>query len=186
VIGFDRVCTADDNTIIDMLETHLAGLRANPRYKAAVVYVYVEANMSFVTANRIKNIIDKPVYYPTIVAQYDPKGESRYGVWSGPEEKEMYADELKRALADGQLCYAEHFVSQDGAAVKSELKDQMEVFRRELKVSPTGKKTYVYTGKSNGRKDDLCIVLQMLLYWSKYTRESSEYANAATQNGWRI
>lgn len=168
-----------------MIETHMTKLRNDSRYRHAVIFVYIEANMSFVTASQIRDIVMQPCFYPVIVQTYDQSKEQRTGVWTGPPEKELYANELKRALADGAISFADQFLTEN-PAVRSELRDQLEVFRREVKMSPQGKRTVEFTGKSPGRKDDLCIVLQMLLYWSRVMRESGEYMQMAEANGWRL
>jgi hypothetical protein len=179
------VNTIDSNVIVDMLEKHLTRLREDARYQNAVIYVYIEANMSWVTANDIKKVVEQPRFYPVIVRSYDTSPEQKPGVHTGQPEKEMYSRDLQRALGDGQLCYADRFISDD-PNVKQELRSQMEVYRREVEVGPNGKLKSNFTGKSNGRKDDLCMVVQMLLYWSRLERESAEYVHAATANGWRL
>lgn len=161
-------------------------LRAVPAYQTAMIYVYIEANLSFVTANRIKAIVNKPCFYPIQVQSFDPSTEERAGVWTGEVEKQLYTIELQRALADGALYYASNFVTQgDVKEVKSEVKEQLENFRREVTLV-NGKMKVVYTGKTGTRKDDLCLVVQMLLHWSRENRLSDEYAQAATANGWRL
>jgi hypothetical protein len=175
----------DNNAVTNMLETHLQNIRDDPRYNTAVIYVYIEANMSFLTANKVKEIVEHPRFYPVLVQSFDPTTDARAGVWTGPDEKYLYAEEMKRALADGALVYAARFISSD-ESIKPEIVKQLEVYRREAKVSASGKRTIEYTGKSLGRKDDVCIVMQMLLHWSRLMRNSDEYQKAAELNGWRL
>jgi hypothetical protein len=169
-----------------MVEKHLSDLRADPRYMYAVIYVYIEANLSWVTANDMARLCMQPRFYPVIVQSFDTSKDMRYGVWTGPAEKEMYTNEMKRALSDGAIAYADDFISSD-REVKSEVRSQLEVYRRSVKFTEGSEKASVtYTGKSSGRKDDLAIVLQMLLYWSRVVRCSSEYAEASVLNGWKF
>jgi hypothetical protein len=151
-----------------------------------VIYVYIEANLSFVSANQIKQLIEPQSLYPIVVKSFDPKNDGRCGVWTGDTEKELYAIEMQRALSDGALVYADSFITSDDH-MREEVRAQLEVYRREVRVTPgTGKLKVIYTGKSHGRKDDVAIVMQMLLYWSRVTRESTEYMEAAESNGWRM
>jgi hypothetical protein len=184
-VAADRVNTAEWNKVVDMLEGHLTDLRNDARYRRAVIYAYVENNSSFTNANEVRRVLEQPRFYPVVVKSFDSKKEQRYGVWTGAAEKEMYALEMKRALGDGRLCYADKFISRD-KGMKTEILSQLEHYRKELKVSPSGKKTYEYTGKGGGRKDDVCIVLQMILYWSMLERQTPEYMHAAEENGWRL
>lgn len=168
-----------------MIETHLSRIREDDRYHHALIYVYIEANLSFVTARDIGRICSQPQFFPVVVKSFDSTKDERDGVWTGEAEKQMYTSEMKRALADGALSYADNFLSQT-ENVQAEVQAQLEVFRRDVKLTEGCTKPKItYTGKSNGRKDDLCLVLQMLLYWSRVQRESAEYLTAAASNGWR-
>lgn len=161
-------------------------IRQDPRYAFAVIFVYIEANLSWVTANDMARLCMQQRFYPTIVKSYDTTKAQRYGVWTGESEKEMYSNEMKRALGDGAIAYADDFISQD-VNVKSEVRSQLEVYRRNVKfVEGSEKARVTYTGKSSGRRDDLAIVLQMLLYWSRYNRSSREYLQTAAENGWKF
>jgi hypothetical protein len=175
----------DWNVVVDMFEDHLTKLRSDSRYKNALIYVYIEANMSYIDANEVRKVLEQPQFYPVIVKSFDPTTEERAGVWTGPPEKQLYAMELKRALSDALLVYADNLITND-PGVKTEIKNQLEVFRRDVKITPQGKRTIEYTGKSSNRKDDMCLVLQMMLYWSNEMRESHEYIKASETNGWRL
>lgn len=169
-----------------MIQTHLRKLRATETYRTAVIFMYIEANMSYITANQMRTIAEKPEFYPMHVETFDPTTEERAGVWTGEDEKHLYALEMKSVLLNGALWYASDFITSDPInALKTEVREQMGHFRREFKMMPNGKLKVTYTGKSNNRKDDVCIVIQMLLHWSKETRESQTYMDAAAANGWR-
>lgn len=182
------MCVYTDGTKIkSMVERHLTQLRADPRYQYALIYVYIEANLSWVTAHDLAQLCMQQKYYPVLVKSYDTTKENRYGVWTGETEKEMYVMEMRRALNEGALCYAEDLNSSEPAAIKKDVMGQLEVYRRNVKYTEGSEKVKVsYTGKSSGRKDDLAIILQMLLYWSHVTRCSHEYLEAASANGWKF
>lgn len=153
-----------------------------------MIYVYIEANLSWVTANDIANICLHKDNYPIQVMSYDPTKDQRFGVWTGKSEKEWYAREMKQALASGTLMYAEDFITAEpkAVAIKGEIRDQLQLYRRIVTYKDgDDQPTVTYSGKGGGRKDDLAIVLQMLLWWSKLNRASHEYKEAAHHNGWK-
>jgi hypothetical protein len=169
-----------------MLQQHIIDIRKDPRYQGAVIYVYIEANLNYIGANRIKNLLSLPAFYPLRVQHFDPSTEQKAGVYTGEVQKEQYIEETKRALSEGALCYAENFISND-PDIKTEISQQLEAYRADVKTDPlTHKRTVYHTGKSAGKKDDCALVVQMMLYWSRLFRDSHEYAEAAESNGWRL
>jgi hypothetical protein len=176
----------DNNIIVDMIIKHLRKLRSIAQYANAVMFVYIEANLSWVTANTLAGVAQAGEFYPCIVKKYDPKNKGRFGVWTQEAEKEKMCHETKHVMADGALYYAEHFFSETAPlTIQQEIKAQLEVYRRNIRLSDSGKVTIEYTGKSTNRKDDLAIVIQLLLYWSRYNRESTEYQQEKQSNSWR-
>lgn len=162
----------------------MKALRKDPRYKNAMIYVHIEANLSYLTANKTKDMVDKSEFYPVYCTQFNPSKDATTGVWSGEVEKAMYVQAMQYALSDGSLEYAADFITND-ETIKGEAKNQLESYRRDVKLLPNGKQSVSYSGKGSNKKDDVCIVMQMLLYWGRYTRDTHEYIQAAQTNGWR-
>lgn len=178
----------ETNRINNMIETHLLKHRQDPRYANAMIYVYIEANLSWVTANDIAKLCLQPRFYPVQVMRYDPKPTQFYGVWTGASEKQMYVELTQKSLSSGQLCYAENFITAEPQTnlIKAEIRSQLEMYRRVVTFKEGDDQPKItYTGKSPGRKDDLAIVVQMLMYWSRLLRSSKEYIDTATMNGWK-
>jgi len=177
---------ADPFEVDPLLQQHFIDIRKDPRYRSAVIFVYIEANLNYIGANRIKNLLSLPAFYPVVFQHFDPSTECKVGVYTGEKEKIMYVEEAKRALSDGSLCYTENFLTND-PDIKTEIKNQFEAYRADVRLNAvTKKRTVDHTGKSAGKKDDCALVIQMLLYWSHLFRDSDEYAKTAERNGWRI
>jgi hypothetical protein len=99
------------------------------------------------------------------------------------------AGDMSRSLADGQLCFAQQFITQrKQPEILREFCEQLTHYREDL-IQPvdeaTGKWKKIVTGKSTGRKDDLCICAQIALYYSGKKRMESAFRDLAEQRGWR-
>lgn len=173
-----------------MIEAHFHKLRSIRQYANAFIYVYIEANMSFIGADFLHNLISVPEFAPLEVVSEDKTSLQRPGVWTGETEKEFYAKTLQHVLSDGMLSYAhdDQFVSQDPVNVKNLLVQQLRTYRKETKLvgDPAfGKLRVSYSGKSSGKKDDMSMVLQIALGQANKKRISADYRATAEAHGWR-
>ena len=107
--------------------------------------------------------------------------------------KQSMAGTMQRSLADGQMCFAHDFITSSSPTVEKEIKavfrEQLSKYREEL-ILPldlsTGITRKVITGKSSGgQKDDLCIVVQIALYFSGKKRIEPAFRDIAQSRGWR-
>lgn len=171
-----------------MLKAHITALRDTPQYADAFIYVYIEANMSWISVDMIADVLlGHDTKQRTVVVQQDPGKNERFGVWTGPAEKENYAAGLQRVLVDNLLFFAENMVGGHQARDKQNLMQQLSVYRKEVKA-PTepihGKYKTSFGGKSQGQKDDLAMALQICLHWMCKTRTSSNFLSEARKHGW--
>lgn len=168
-----------------MLTAHIQNLRNVPQFAEAFIFVYIEANMSWLSADMVARILMQ--FDRVVVAQKDPSPQNRFGVWTGPSEKENYASGLQRVLVDDLLCFADVMIGANQEKDVKELMDQLAVYRKEIKA-PTdlmhGSHKIAYGAKSHGRKDDLALALQICLYWMSLTRIDPEFLQLAAQHGW--
>ena len=155
-----------------MLSDHYGGLRRNARYRDAIIMVYIEANMSFVDAKRVRNLLMGQEFGPPggiEVAAFDSKKEQRFGVWTDNPHKEAYAIELQQQVPHMRFAVEGDFISGDARQCRKDLCDQLKVFRKEIFETSATSPCYkaCYTGKSAGRKDDFVMALGIALYYMK-------------------
>jgi hypothetical protein len=152
-----------------MIDTHYMKLMNHPRYRQCRIRVYIEANMSFIDADRIAKRLQEPIFASRIeVVRFDAKG--RYGIWTTPDKKECYATQLQISIPRARFAHGNDFLSQEEDGHKPELFKQLKNFRREIDVPKNGAaasalfyKSHI-TGKSTGEKDDWAMVFGILLH----------------------
>ena len=181
------VCT--DYKVIDrMIINHFQELRKHPQYRDAYIYAYIEANMSYIDAGRISDLLHSQKGLGEIeVVSFDK--DKRYGVWTTPERKHEMAVHAQQLLATRSVRLAQDIIGQNPEETLSMFFDQLNNYRKEIKNPADyihGKFTFSYGGKSSGKKDDLAMAWQIALYWSYVMMTSSQtYNQTAIARGWR-
>jgi hypothetical protein len=176
-----------------MTENHLSAIRSRTQYRHAHIFVFIESNYSVIEAGRVSDIMSQHRFAPlSVEKQCTAKNQSRIGVLTGANEKKVYAEDLQMVLSREQLQYPveTEFISQQPEPAKEELLKQLRMYRRETKASNHEDEAFAliketYSGKGGGRKDDLCMALQIALYHGQIKRISNEYEGMALMYGWR-
>jgi hypothetical protein len=176
------------NAIVQMLKNHVISIRRIPEYKDAIIFLYVESNMSFISADQVCEmfISDVDTFGPVLPVSDRPDSDGRWGVWSGEFEKESYAIGLSYTMSDGNIHYAEHMACTKLLETKAILEGQLKNLRRETKqaADPVFQKLkYVYTGKGTNARDDLCMALQIALHNMRKQRRSPKFLRWANERG---
>ena len=179
-----------DPIVIDKLTlNHFRKLRDYPLYRDAHIFVYVESNMSFVQSKRVADMLKQhPEFGAVEVLSYDKDPQNRFGVVTTPQNKEEYATHLTQLLRDGLFRYAEHIVGENPVKTIADFENQLKNYRKEQKkpADQTFQKfQWAYSGKSDGNKDDLSMVAQIVCYWANWKRMEANYGAQAAQYGWR-
>jgi hypothetical protein len=116
-------------------------------------------------------------------------GAGRPGVHTGEFEKVVYIDTLVSFLRPGAFHWIaeEHFVSENGPKLRTELCKQMMNYRRERKAPREegwqDTKVRIF-GKASGMQDDLMMALQMAVYWMVIKTGNAEFMSSCAQRGW--
>lgn len=152
-----------------MIEAHYLALRESATYAHSRVHVYIEANMSFITADEIvKRLQMNPKLLHFLeFARYDPGKSDRYGVWTSPHSKKAYAVGMQRFIPT--LTFARELLSGAGEAEKlrTKLVEQFKNFREEIDPVQRGTSLFAtvrYTGKSAGKCDDMVLSTQIAAF----------------------
>ena len=169
----------DNEVCREVLAKLIADIRKVDIYQSAVIYVYIEANYGgWSSAAEVSKCVRKRPFGVVKTPSYDPQGKNRPGFWTGANEKYFFMQCMKNGLSKQSLRYAEDMVGTNPKTDIEELEKQILYFHRDpkpIKDPIHGKPTYTYTGKGPGKKDDLCLGLQMALYFSQCMMESPEY-----------
>lgn len=177
---------------------HIRALRRNRWYSKAYLFIFVEANMSWFTPDRIKDLLmNEPSLQPLLVYSYDQSGEMRPGVITSKYNKIMYATHLQELLDDARFHFADPFIAPHMAPsqsareinmVKNTFKGQLQRFRRERIVpkTGTGEVKIIITGKSTGHCDDMVMAVCMWLYWMRVVHSDMMFIELAQRNSWII
>jgi hypothetical protein len=189
IAGMDISDSHKHDVIVKMLQNHVLMLRAIPQYHKADIFLYIEANMSFISADEVCEmyIRNDEKFGPVIPVSDRKEGDGRYGVWSGQYEKEAYARGLAYTMSDGNLDYCRHMAGAKIEATKMVLQDQMKNLRREAKTPQDmafQQVKYVYTGKSSGKRDDLCMALQIALHCMRKQRCNPKFLKWCHDKGY--
>jgi hypothetical protein len=176
-----------------MTECHFRALRAIKQYHHAHIFVFPESNYSVIEAGNVADIVTQHEFAPVHVeTQQVGTNKARLGVMTQANEKKMYAQDLAMVLSNGQLQYPLDmlFVSQTPVLSKDTLLQQLRTYRRETKMTNNEDAAFAqiketYSGKGGGRKDDLCMALQIAVYHGMRKRISKPYAQLAENYGWR-
>ena len=177
-------CISDD--VDEVLKEHVTEL--TKMYPRALIFEYIEANLSYLGANRMANITRRISPHNIRVESKDPTPKARDGIWTGENEKYQYATAIAHALSVGSLCYADDscFVSRNPVEVKDKFEKQLAQFRRITSPNPNPafqKAKVTYSGEG---KDDTVIVCGMCLYFSFDKRNSEEYNQIAQASGFIV
>jgi hypothetical protein len=193
LVGSETSSSHRYNDIMNLMDNHLIGLRKIPQYRDSLFVVYIEANMSFIEVDRIReHLVSRSQEFGEVfVVSEDPKNKGRYGVWTGETEKELYAKGIRQLMSEGRIHYAENFVSasRPEKESKQQLEDQMRNLRKEAEpcLKPGMDKVKItYTGKAPGVRDDACMSLQIVLHHAQQQRHKPLFLQLCMRRGLRF
>jgi hypothetical protein len=141
-----------------------------------MIHVIPEANMSFINADRVASIVSEMACGDCEVVRFmqpngkaDPRG--RFGVVTTEHRKALYVNEMRHALRHNNLRFLApqetigSNVERDLGALRAQLNSYKEeiIPGDEYGTTPPKRR---YSGKGTGQKDDLCLAIQIVMYWS--------------------
>jgi hypothetical protein len=132
--------------------------------------------MSFIATDRIATIMESlRLDNLTVVNHMRPDGKvdpnGRYGVVTTESRKVLYVNEIRTLLSTERLKFVspKDMIGQDTAIDKATLGQQLKAYKEEIipgdeyGIRPSKRR---YSGKGTGMRDDLCLALQIGVYWS--------------------
>lgn len=174
-----------------MILGHFANIERFPEYNNAYCFVYIESNMSYITADLYQNIIRERGASNLHVefVDRDPHNRGRAGVRTEDTTKEAMVLDLRRELSNGGIQLARSFVSSNEPVVLDKLQRQLKAFRkvpRSTHNPDAGVISFRYSGKGTGQPDDLAFILMSTAYYSRSQVFTEHYQKMARLNGWMI
>jgi len=167
VVGMDTFCCKGHEAIQKLLTAHIERLRARPELKDAWFIFLPEANLGH-EADHMEYMLRNYRKIWTI------RDKQRTGVVTTNTRKELYAMETVKYMTQESIYLWEHLVVanpagtvREEARVLEEFKKQLMGFKRVICHPQRGYSLpkIVYTGKSQGAKDDLVMTLLIGIFW---------------------
>jgi hypothetical protein len=141
--------------------------RVSSKFPGAILRFIVESNMSFFAATTCPDILAELVTEHNVRIQYASeitrKG-SKLGVWTGSRTpKAVFKDTLSWALRDKVVRLSEGFFSVFPGPGSFDDIRRLYTQLRNYKFDPRSGK---YSGKYSTEQDDICMAVQLLVYWA--------------------
>jgi hypothetical protein len=193
IVGADSCPSHSSVTINRFLKHFIGSLRNHAQYSGALLCYFIESNMSYIDADRVRLLLTADEFQPAMSIDKDPKKLGRAGVFTTETEKAIFADDLGNLLRRNDLRVAQDRIDKFDQEVKADpyamLADQIRTYRKEMKIpnEPCWGKVHVtYTGKSPGVVDDLIMALQIAVTNIRRQREDPEFVKLARSQGWDL
>jgi hypothetical protein len=179
--------------MLSMYQRHFDALEAVPAFRNAHVFVYIENNSSFITADAIQTAIQQRGTTSLHIHFVNRDQLGRAGVRTDDNLKEAMMFQLSRDLSRGAIRIARDFVScsvNDPEIVVMKLAHQLKSFQkvpRQTQYKPgrqehTG---YRITGKKVG-PDDIGFTLMHANYMAALEIVGAQYQRMAQMFGWGL
>jgi hypothetical protein len=192
IVSCYGIQTQDRNDIFSLFIALFTLLRKPTSiYRDSLVIVYVEGNSGWFNCTDLQTLFrNRPrIFGYTEFQLFKDNKDVAPGVWTTDEFKEKYAYYLRIKMSGGQLRWAHELVGAEDRMKEERKKmyDQLAFYRKEIKESIAPgfiPDKAVYTGKSGGRRDDLCMALQIGLYQMQMKRDDPAFQARVAKEGW--
>jgi hypothetical protein len=157
------VCFAEPDRQFAMIEDHINRLRdSRPQWQYSQVKIYVERNLGF-EAEHHKLALE---HLPRVSFRMDP-GCDRVGVYTSQPIKHAMATLLNTMMRDQRVHILYPVITKDTCNLER-LREQLNVYSYQFKLGVTTFQTdrCAISGKIGGMKDDICIALQLGVYFT--------------------
>ncbi len=181
ITGLESIDAKNPRDYQNRIIEHIDRLREHPSTKNATIVLIVESNLGMSSGWINNYVMEKR---GDNVVEMDDK-VLKSGVATTHPVKKSMMQITRTFLEQDQLRFAKDLVCtgidslNDGKEfVMGELKRQLKVYQefKQTPDNPLGKTRVGYTGKlGSGRKDDMCVALQLMLFWSHKFRHDQKY-----------
>lgn len=172
-----------------MVTDHFKRIQNTDIYKGALMIVFVEANMTWIGADAIAEMLHAEFRHNVFVVEKDPTGNGRLGVVTTDQSLESGVQLMSRSLNRGEhgcITWATPFVSAEPMKQKREFikeaQQYMQNFRK-LGDDVFGMAKMRYSGKGGGKKDDRITSAHQCLHHIEDSLGQSDFRSMLTQRG---
>lgn len=148
-----------------LLEKHIKKLRERHIFQQSEIIIMVERNLGFEAEHHHRALNGLPNTKHRIDHQ-----AKRYGILTTEEIKQAMMTLTNNMLRAQQINVCKDLVSEDPVSNRRRLREQMGIYSYQYKAAADifGKQRMALSGKVGGMKDDVCIALQLAIYFSQY------------------
>jgi len=142
---------------------HIARIREEPMFALSEIVVMVERNLGFESEHHERALRDIPLTRHRIDHQ-----AKRFGVLTTEEIKYGMMTLFNTLLRDQRVNVANPLLSDDPDGNRKRIREQLIIYSFQYKAAANafGKQRVALNGKVGGMKDDVCIALQLGVYYS--------------------
>ena len=159
---------ADPGRQFDLVALHIQGIQRLPGFDNSKFIIYVERNLGFEAEHHKRALSGLPN-----VRFYVDESHDRVGVLTTNEVKHGMCRLTVLMLEEKRIHVRKPLVSRDPKGMLLRLREQMEIYSYQFKAAVTTfqKDQVALSGKVGGMKDDICICLQLALYFTQIERQ---------------
>lgn len=146
-----------------LVERHIHRLRQHRMFQNSEIIVMVERNLGFEAEHHQRALHGIPMTRHRI-----DHTAKRYGILTTEDVKLGMMTLLNNMLREQRVNIFDDLVSDDAAGNRRRLREQLSIYSFQFKSAPDtfGKQRVSLNGKVGGMKDDVCIALQLAIYYS--------------------
>ena len=146
-----------------LLEKHILGIREREIFQNSEIIIMVERNLGFEAEHHQRALNGIPLTRHRIDHQ-----AKRYGILTTEEIKMGMMTLLNNMLREQRVNVLDSIISQDPNGCLRRLREQLGIYSFQYKAAADtfGKQRVALSGKVGGMKDDVCIALQLAVYFS--------------------
>ena len=146
-----------------LLEKHIHGIRQREIFQNSEIIIMVERNLGFEAEHHQRALNGIPLTRHRIDHQ-----AKRYCILTTEEIKMGMMTLLNNMLREQRVNVLDSIISQDSNGCLRRLREQLGIYSFQYKAASDtfGKQRVALSGKVGGMKDDVCIALQLAVYFS--------------------
>lgn len=147
------------------MERHIERIRQNPLYSYSPLVIMVERNLGFESEHHERALR----HLPHVRHRIDHQAK-RFGILTTEEIKYAMMVLLNTMLRDQRVNMMNPLLSEDPEGNRRRLRDQLGVYSFQYKAAANvfSKQRVSLNGKVGGMRDDVCVALQLAIYYSNH------------------
>lgn len=192
VLGGENIDAKDEDTAIRGFVNHIVELASVPMLADAErVLVIPEANLAgcvadlrsrfagVMEANRRTRMFEHVKLFDRLEWYREKRRGNAVGVWTSKQSKSKIARMFESVVSRHRLRFLRTLVCSGGRGTdfRHQLVTQIQRYTRDIEINQRGEVVGEhYSGKKSGR-DDLCIAIQIALYYGEVDRQQRMYGD---------